>query len=41
MNEGLVAAAFLLLMGLLVARIVRENREQAAGESHTSLLGSR
>ena len=37
MNEGLVAAAFLLLM----ARIVRENREQAAGESHTSLRGSR
>jgi hypothetical protein len=37
MNEVCVVSAFFLPMGLLVARMMREHREQAAGEGRRSL----
>jgi hypothetical protein len=40
MNEVSVVAAFFLLMGLLVARMVREHREQAPGKSRPSRVES-
>jgi hypothetical protein len=40
MSEGWVVVAFLLLMGLLVARIVREQRDQVASATHLSLPGA-
>ena len=40
MSEGWVVVAFLLLMGLLVARIVREQRDQVARATHLSLPGA-
>lgn len=41
MSEGWVVVAFLLLMGLRVPRIVREQRELVASDSHLSLRGGR
>jgi hypothetical protein len=41
MSEGWVVVAFLLLMGLLVARMAREQRDQVAGATHLRLPGAR
>ena len=41
MSEGWVVVVFFLLMGLLVARIVRERHDQLARAPHLSRPGAR